>query len=218
MFITPSIRGWNRISPFLAFTCLTVFFIFLQSWIAKIGSLKKQNILLSCSAIIILIIGLYDQVVPLSKSSRYKTRIRFENDKNFIQNIENNIDPRSPIYQLPYHQFPEGGLLNSLEQYDLCAGFIHSKTLRWSYGGMKGRQGDLFYRSLSKNPISEQLPILKKLGFKGIYVDRRGFADNAKNLENELTSHLDGAFKLDKADKSAFFISIPNSESLNSNY
>ena len=82
---------------------------------------------------------------------------------------------------------------------------------------MKGRQGDLFYRSLSNEPISEQLPVLKKLGFKGIYVDRRGFADNATNLEKELASHLDGALKLENTDKSAFFISIPNSESLDYN-
>lgn len=217
MFITPSIRGWNRISPFLAFSCLSVFFLFLQSYIAKNFSIKKQNILLSCSAIGILIIGLFDQVVPISKSLRYQTRSKFQKDKKFIENIENNMTPHSPIYQLPYHQFPEGGLFNNLDQYDLCAGFIHSKTLRWSYGGMKGRQGDLFYRSLSNEPISEQLPVLKKLGFKGIYVDRRGFADNATNLEKELASHLDGALKLENTDKSAFFISIPNSESLDYN-
>jgi phosphoglycerol transferase len=210
MTITSSIRGWNRISPFLSFSCLAIFFFILQNYLSF---LRNSKALYPFAAFCILLIGIYDQTVPADPSTIANTKNRFEADRSFIQEIERNIESNSPIYQLPYMPFPESPPINSLGDYELGLGFVHSKTLRWSYGGMKGRPGDLFYRELGKKPISEQLPFIKKLGFKGIYVDRRGFSDNAKALENDFYTLLPGAMKREKSDKTAFFIALTDTES-----
>lgn len=211
MAITPSIRGWNRISPFLAFSCLAIFFFFIQFYI---NNILKKNYWYFTIGIGILFIGIYDQTIPLLNPAIAQARKdKFEGDRSFIMQIENNIEPHSPIYQLPYMPFPENGPINKLGDYELCSGFLNSKTLRWNYAGMKGRPGDIFYKKLSSMPILEQIPIIRKLGFKGIYVDRRGFSDNAKALEEELSSILIGASKLEKIDKTAFFMPLTESDS-----
>ncbi len=55
---------------------------------------------------------------------------------------------------------------------------------------MKGRDGDMYYRSLANEPIEKQLEVIKRLGFNGIYIDRRGYADNANELITNLTTLL----------------------------
>ena len=209
MTITSSIRGWNRLSPFLSFACLAIFFFFLQNYLS---SLKNSKVLIPLAAFCILFAGLYDQTVPPDLTGNTSIKNKFESDRAFIELIETNLEPKSPIYQLPYMMFPESGKVNNLENYELCTGFLHSNTLRWSYAGMKGRQGDLFYRGLSNKAISEQLPFVKKLGFKGIYVDRRGYADNAVAVENELYTLLPGAQKIENINNTAFFIKLPQAE------
>ena len=55
---------------------------------------------------------------------------------------------------------------------------------------MKGRSGDLFYRSLSKEPLAKQLEVIKRLGMAGIYIDKRGFDDGGIALIKQLTKLL----------------------------
>jgi phosphoglycerol transferase len=207
--ISSSIRGWNRISPFLSFACLAILFLFLQN---HLNSLRNSIALYPLAALCILFAGLYDQTAPANTLIITDTKNRFDADRSFIKQIESNLEPHSPIYQLPYMPFPESPPINSLGDYELGLCFVHSKTLRWNYAGMKGRPGDLFYRELSKKSIDEQLPIIKKLGFKGVYVDRRGYADNAVTVENELDALLPAAQKIQKTNNTAFFIKIPHAE------
>ena len=209
MTITSSIRGWNRISPFLSFACLAIFFLFLQNYL---NSLRNSKVLIPLAAFCILFAGLYDQTAPANPLTNTDAKNRFDADRSFIKQIESNLEPHSPIYQLPYMPFPETPPINNLGDYELGLGFVHSKTLRWNYAGMKGRPGDLFYRELSKKSISEQLPIIKKLGFKGFYVDRRGYADNAVAVENELDALLPGTQKIQRINNTAFFVKLPQAE------
>jgi phosphoglycerol transferase len=130
-------------------------------------------------------------------------------DEDFIHKIEASLPENSAIYQLPYVPFPESGPVNDLSVYQLGTGFISSKTLRWSFGGMKGREGDLFYRALSKETVAKQLDVIKRLGFAGIYIDRRGFADRGESVVMELTSLLGTGPALERADGNVVFFKVP---------
>jgi phosphoglycerol transferase len=168
--ISPLIRGWNRISPFIAFSSLAFLGVLFDVYI-------KQKISKSWYAIftaLVTAIGLYDQTVPIKKEFLDQTKYIFETDKKTIENIESLLPKGSAVFQYPYIPFPEWHHVHHLETYSLAIGFIHSKELKWNYAGMKGREGDLFYRSLNDQPLSLQIDVIKKLGFQGIYIDRRG--------------------------------------------
>ena len=211
--ITPSIRGWNRISPFLAFSCLAILGLSIQIFFYRFAPQKIFKSLCFITSIFILLVGLYDQTIPAKSAQIDYNKNQFETDRAFVQLIEQNLEPYSPVFQFPYMPFPEHGNIHNLHDYALFSGFLYSKTLCWSYGGMKGRVGDLFYRELSKKPIAAQLTYIKKLGFKAIYVDRRGYLDNAEALEKDLTELIPYSKRLEKNDKSAFLITLPDAES-----
>jgi len=208
--VSSSIRGWNRISVFIAFGSIAAFFIGLQILICNLFSRKRANIILIGCAVIFGGIGLYDQTVPACLACNGQNKSAFENDRSFISEIEKCLPKGSAVYQLPYMPFPESGPLNRLDTYGLSIGFLHSKELHWNYAGMKGREGDLFYRALAQEPIEKQLEVITRMGFSGIYIDRRGFEDNADLLIDRLSVLLGYGPLLKRADGQIVFFRIPS--------
>lgn len=208
--ISSSIRGWNRISVFIAFGVIAAFFIFLQNFINRYLSPGRARIAFFVFALIFGGIGLYDQTTPACLACNEQTKVAFENDKNFVAEIEKNMPSGGAIYQLPYMPFPEVAPLHRLHTYDLAVGFLHSKELRWSYAGMKGRDGDLFYRALARESVEKQLEVISRMGFSGIYIDRRGFEDNADALISRLSALLGSEPLLRRADGDVVFFRLPS--------
>jgi phosphoglycerol transferase len=209
--ISPSIRGWNRASIFIAFGCVLAFFLALQLFLEKFSPKIRPHSLLA--AVIILIVGMYDQTASRCKECNMLQKLAYDNDRNFVSDIERSLPEGAAIYQLPYMPFPETPPLNRLDAYQLATGFIHSKNLHWSYGGMKGRDGDMYYRSLANEPIEKQLEVVKRLGFNGIYIDRRGYSDNASALIANLTTLLGAPPLLNSSNGELAFFKLTPTES-----
>lgn len=210
--VSPSIRGWNRISVFIAFASITLFFFAVQIFVVHYFTKARAQIVMVVAALLFSLIGLYDQTVPACLTCNEKTRLAFQNDKEFVTKMEQMVPPGSAIYQLPYMPFPESTPLYRLQAYDLLTGFLHSKELRWSHAGMKGRQGDLFYRALAEESIEKQLDVIRRLGFAGIYLDRRGFQDNADSIIKQLTEQLGYGPSLKRADGEVVFFPLQSME------
>jgi phosphoglycerol transferase len=208
VLFTSLIRGWNRISIFINFTSLILVFLYLESFLQfffKKKHIHTKNYIYLILSIALIVFGLYDQTPAGFYSERLQKNQDYILDKNFIESIEQHIEPNSPIYQLPYMQFPEVPNLYQLESYDLLSGFNYSKTLRWSYGGMKGRDGDIFYQNLSQQPLNTQIKTIKKMGFKGVYVDLRGYEDHGNTTILELTKLLGHALLIRQDNNVVFF-------------
>jgi hypothetical protein len=111
----------------------------------------------------------------------------YENDHEFVARIEEMMPEGAMIYQLPYHEYPEGGYVNDMNDYELWEGFIHSKTLKWSYGGVVGRESDNWLNTVNNDDVGEMLQAILEKGFSGVYIDRRAYEDeDIVQLENEL--------------------------------
>ena len=213
--ITTSIRGWNRISIFIGFGALLALFVLLQTELQKRFIGRRLVFFSSIISVIFLLGGLYDQTTPACMGCNDQTQKSFNMDKEFVQSIEKSLPTGSAIYQLPYMPFPEVPPLYRLQVYDLSMGFIYSSSLRWSYMGLKGQSGDLFYRSLAKESIEKQLEVIKRLGFAGIYIDKRGFDVNDNTLINRLTELLGTPPILTRADGEIVFFSLNNGQQNN---
>lgn len=189
MLVTTSIRGWTRISIFISFGAITAFFIGLQLLIERKFSCSQQKYIYPVLCFFLICIGILDQTTSACKPCNISSHASFNADRKFIVELENKLPVGTAVYQLPYMYFPENPGLFRLPDYEHAVGLANSKELRWSYGGMKGRKGDQFFRALSKAPIEKQLEVIKNLGFGAIYIDRRGFSDNANSLLLEIRKH-----------------------------
>ena len=106
----------------------------------------------------------------------------------FVENIENSVEAGSMIYQLPYHEYPEYGPVNDMWDYHLFVGYLHSDKLKWSYGSVKGREGDSWNEEIGSLKADDMVKALKEAGFAGIYIDRRAYlAEQIEQLESDLT-------------------------------
>lgn len=199
-FISPSIRGWNRISIFLSFGASCVFFLSLQHLVLANRPRKIALAAGGVAAVLVLAAGMFDQSAPACIPCNLYAQQSFDRDRNFVATLEQMLPPKSAIYQLPYMEFPEVPPRFELETYGLATGFLHSKALRWSYAGMRGRAGDLFFRSLSKQPPARQIEVLRRLGFRAIYIDLRGYEDKGVQIVRDFSSILEQAPILQRSD------------------
>lgn len=204
--ISSSIRGWNRISIFIAFGGLLTLLMLLQAALRR-RQVRKPLAVAGLAAAITLF-GLYDQTVPACASCIKQTKGAFELDRDFIGAIEHALPAGSAVYQLPYMGFPEVMPQVRLQTYDLAAGFLLSRTLKWSYAGMKGRDGDAFYRALAQESAAKQLDVVRRLGFAGLYIDRRGYEDKGQAIIDQFTALLGVGPSLQRADKEVVFFPL----------
>ncbi|WP_312837956.1 DUF7024 domain-containing protein [Atlantibacter hermannii] len=205
ILISSSIRGWNRISIFIQFGSLCLFMIALNSLLAKFKISRPVGMVLAC---IFTVIGCYDQIPKKYYPATHVAASNYLLDSGFIKEIESEIPQGSAVYQLPYMAFPEVPHLYRLETYSLATGFLNSSTLKWSYSGMKGREGDIFYRHLSELTPAEQLDAIENLGFAGIYIDKRGYEDSGAQIVKEFMALLPGAKVITRSDNNIVFIPI----------
>jgi phosphoglycerol transferase len=197
LLVSASIRSWNRISIFIEFISAAALVLCLD-WLLKRYTNKLNNKykmgLYSVMAGFLVFYGVADQTVKPCPACLNSNQTLFEHDKNFIQSIERSVPANSAIYQLPYMGYPEYSAVNNLGSYDQARGHLHSTTLNWSFGGIRGREGDWFYRKLAQLPIEQQLTVVQALGFAGVYIDRRGYL-------NTTTEKRCTAFAGSKADR-----------------
>lgn len=184
--ISPQIRTYNRISIFIAFFSLLAVAVVVE------GFFRHKNrwppfvryVLLA----VILVIAVLDQTNTYFVPAYAQNKAEFGTDEQFVTAIEQRMAPGAMILQLPHVPFPESPRVNRMGDYELFRGYLHSKNVRWSYGAMKNREGSLWLQQITAKPPPEMLETAVIAGFRGIYIDRYGFADSG--IENQLRDIL----------------------------
>lgn len=203
LLITAQIRAYNRIGVFIAFLCL-----FAALWaidhflLARRGPRAVRVRYATWMAVFL--IGFLDQT-PYAwfKSGIVKTidehAERFRADGRFFAEIEQMMPAGSKVFCLPYAPFPEHKPIEKMPVYEHARGYIHTNTLVWSYGAVKGREVDAWQCDVASPTMTEpfeKLPgavieLLDRItcaGFDGLLIDTRGFAitkdgDRARAVE-----------------------------------
>jgi hypothetical protein len=198
------LRGYNRISIYIAFFSLVALAAVCESWLArpKVASSRRTQFTAAAVALSLAVcaFAVFDQT-PLhitfpGQLVRSEVKARLSSDRNFAKAIERRLRPGAMIFQFPLMQYPEVGLPASHPKFqyftdELARPTLFTNDLRWSWGAQKGRPQDLT-PSFVGRPLQQLLPDLAALGFEGIYIDRRGFGDQGRRIEAALTSMLDG--------------------------
>lgn len=182
MLVSSSIRSWNRISIFIAFICVLACLMTVDALTRKYLKTPYLKFVSFGLASVILVLGLLDQTAKPCHSCLTGNEAVIKNDKAFISSIEKQLPKQAAIYQLPYMPYSDAGMRNHLGSYDQARGVLNSENLRWSFGGVRGRTGDWFYRKLSLLPLQQQITVVTAMGFAGIYIDKRGYPDEDSNF------------------------------------
>ena len=208
VLISPMIRAWNRVSVFIAFTSISATLLMIEQLLARNWARRHLARWTALAAVALCAFAVWDQTIPTCVSCLRVAANDFNSDTQFVAAIEKQVPKTSAIYQLPYVGFPEVPPVNRLAAYDPAIGYLDSKTLNWSWGAMKGRSADLFFRSLANEPVSFQIDVARRLCFSGIYIDRRGYADNGTAIETQIQQILGKPPMLTSANKQQIFFDL----------
>lgn len=206
MTVSSSIRGWNRVSVFIHCGVLLILACHIGYWIKNIKNRSIGNALAVVASLSILAWIFVDQVPAGRPEQTRKIENVFNQDKQFYSELGNLVG-EGAVYQLPYIPFPEPphSVAAPGKSYAQALGFLHTQSVKWSYGGMKGRPGDMFYRHLAKAPLAEQVKVVQTLGFSGIFLNAQNFPDGRRDWVKEVGEILNMRPTLTHPDGSAFF-------------
>lgn len=168
--ISDQIREYVRMGVYIAILSLVGF-----AYLLNIGIRKNRH--LKYILVVLFIFALIDQVNGFSFP--YQETIKnWNSDQAFATTLQTTLKPQAMVFQIPYKGFPETQDIERIVDYDPLRLFLHAQTLRWVYGGIKGRSHDAWYMETAKLPLNQLLFALKKNGFQGIVVDSFGYAAN----------------------------------------
>jgi phosphoglycerol transferase len=180
--LTPSIRGYNRISVFIAFFALFAVVACLDTWGRRFHAQGRPRFVWPTLLGVLLTIGLYDQTSAAYVPDYSGVRAEFDSDARFVGQIETQA-PQGRIFQLPYVSFPESSPVYSMMDYEQMRGYLHSKTLFWSYAAIRGRAGDAWIHKVAALPPAQMVPALRSKGFAGVWIDKDGYKDRGLGIQ-----------------------------------
>jgi len=172
LLISPDIRAYNRISPFIAFFALTAVAL-------TIDSFFKTRARAVAAAVVVLVVGLADQRMASEDLNAAYDGIAAEIPvlQTFVRQLETRLPDRAMVFQLPFRTYLNDSGIARMQAYEHLKLYAVSRRIRWSYPALSNDQVRWERAAAALNP-QELANGLAALGFAAIVVDRYGYDDN----------------------------------------
>lgn len=112
------------------------------------------------------------------------------NYKEFFGKIEDQLEDYSMVYQLPVADFPEVSPINKMDDYSHFIAYVYTDTIKWSYGGVKGRNEIAKNLNVDNGMSLEFIKNIINAGFKGVYIDSYGYEDGGKVINEFYKTYI----------------------------
>jgi phosphoglycerol transferase len=186
LVISAKIRAYNRISIFIAFFSLMAVVAGLDYLSRHLGERRGRLMAFAVGLAGLFALGMFDQTSKRAVPRYTDIAAEYRSDAAFVHRIQTALPPGAMIFQLPVIPFPEHPSVHEMYDYDHARGYLHASQLRWSYGAMKGRAAQAWQKWADAKPIPQLLETLAAADYRGLYVNRQGYADGAAALSAEI--------------------------------
>ena len=196
LLISPAIRAYNRVSPFIAFLALTAVGIWIDR-VIRLRSFPWQ----AAAWMGVLAVGVTDQYSALFDQARDVPGIQRELTavSSFVGRLESSLPANASVFQLPLRPYPLDNGQHRLGAYDQFKPYLAAHRLRWSYPALTDDQ-ILWQRDVEAVPEQDLPRYLARQGFSAILISRGGYRDEGAALEQTFTT-AGGATRLDVDDR-----------------
>jgi hypothetical protein len=180
-------RASNRYSVVI----LAVSLLFLSGQLTRLwpqGRPARAIALTGLAAVVVL--GIVEQTPRLrSRAEAERLARTVAEDQQFARTLETSLPAGTAVFQLPAVPFPEQPTVGAMTDYALFRPFLHSETLRFSYGSMARTKQARWASMVSRLPPDQFIQALEAAGFGAVYLNRSAFPDRGATLINALVSH-----------------------------
>jgi hypothetical protein len=184
--VGPELRTWSRLSVFIAFFAIAALCLLADAarpWVERRG--PRARIAAAAAVVGIAVLAVADGTSPSMTPDYAQVAASYHSDDAFVNQIEQTVGPDAQVFQMPYQEFPDEIEFAGLQDYDGARGYLHSDSLRWSWGAMKGRPRDWQAETVNL-PATTVMPMVAAAGFQGVYLDRFGYSDDGEGIEKQL--------------------------------
>ena len=108
-YVSPQIRGYNRVSIYLGFFALFGVALILTKLLDKAGRWGQLGRLVgSAFCLLLLVGGIWDQTTPALVLPYAASKTACQSEQTFVGQIEQRFPPGHMVFQMPLGGFPEG--------------------------------------------------------------------------------------------------------------
>jgi hypothetical protein len=190
-FVTPQVRGWNRLTPDILLLVLLLAAKILEGtggW--RLPKLLRKKYSVSLLTLLAILVVLLDQL-PIRGSGAImlsQGRSRTLLARQYVKGIELKLPKKCPILQLPIVPFPENPPVNQMSDYDHFLPSLFDSNKLWTYGAIKNTSDYGFQLGISGKSAKVILQIARQHQMCGIHVDLRGYPN--KDFFSQMTAIL----------------------------
>lgn len=194
LLLSPQIRAWNRVTPFIAVMSLVPVVAILDQ-----RSNRWRGFLLIAA---VLAVGVIDQSYATKDLNGEHAGIsaEYRSVQEFVSGMEERLPAGAMVLQLPFTFYLNDEGRHGMRPYEHFKPYLASHRLHWSYPAMSNEQFS-WQQKAARQPISQLVVTARAEGFSAILVDKRGYGDSG--VETEAGIIRAGARLLMKSDRYA---------------
>jgi hypothetical protein len=182
VFVTPTIRAYNRVMPLIEVLALAAFGSVLQRLASRWGNGFVAIALPS----VVVAFGLIEQNTGWHmRDPAASFRTQRSNVEAFVNAIEREASPGAAVLMLPPTPFPNDGGQGRMRPYDHAKAYLFSNHLRWSWPVFGERQRSML-DGFNAGDEPHLVDRASAAGFTFVWLDT--FADSAAATESMLQS------------------------------
>jgi phosphoglycerol transferase len=176
LLVSPDIRAYNRIAPFIAFFSFATVALVLDDTVRSRRA--RAGI-----AIAVALVGLADQrAAAIYLNATHKAiATEYSGVRQFVRGLETQLPAGAMVFQLPVRSYPDGDRPLPMQPYDHAKMYLTSRTLRWSYPTLSNQQVR-WQQAATLLPVARLVPELASQGFSAVEIDRDGYADHGASI------------------------------------
>nr|QOL00458.1 hypothetical protein [uncultured organism] len=179
------LRAYNRIAPFIGFCALAGVALGLRWLFARFpngfGPAARAAV-----AIALIVAGTLDQTTAETVPHYAKSAALEASDAAFGAAAEARLPAGSSVFELPHLRFPEALPAGGLEPFYAFRPYLHTTTLRWSFGAIDGRAPAAWDIETAALPPPDLVKALVLAGYEGVTVFPAGYPDGGTAIESGL--------------------------------
>ena len=182
LLVSPEIRSYNRVSPFLAFFALLAVCALLDR--AKPKDRWWQAVIVSA----VLVAGVWDQIGAVAPLNQRYSAIRIEQASvnAFVQSLESRLPAGAMVFELPLTTYLNDVGEERMQTYDEIKPYLASHSLHWSYPALDNAVVR-WQHAVARLPPRAMAQAMRDAGFAAVAIDRKGYADDGEALIQALT-------------------------------
>lgn len=199
-YVTPDMRGWNRIAIVMSMLCLAIVGLLLDRAIWRISDklrgrkpfsiVTTRRVVATAIAGILVVVGFIDQTPFNASSKTLQAQGTYTADQRFFAALQGDLPAQSMVLQLPYIRFPEDSAPNGTLGNDELIPFLHTSTIRWTAGGIKGRPAADWPDQVSQYDTPQMVTLAAAANMSGILLDTYAYDDQGRSLISSLSASL----------------------------